>query len=234
LNPSPRHHLTTHWPHRRTATTNFEHFWHRAPPCSSRGNKFPAPRSSSTATHLPGSLGRTFLLYYGSKCSSASTIYDTLALKQQRSYSHNVSCGQACRRIVAPGHGVGKAASAPTSPATVIPVGKITLPAARLLHIHIDLLGTLPKSAGYIYCLTAVDRFRRWPEAIPITDITADTVASGLLIWISHFGCPQTIATDKGRPLVTTLPFPGKICGIQLSRTTAHRPAANRLVERFD
>jgi hypothetical protein len=27
LSPSPRHHLTTHWPHRRTATTNFEHFW---------------------------------------------------------------------------------------------------------------------------------------------------------------------------------------------------------------
>jgi hypothetical protein len=55
LNPSPRHHLTTHWQPRRRATTNFEHFWHRAPPCSLSGNKFPAPRPPSTATHRPGS-----------------------------------------------------------------------------------------------------------------------------------------------------------------------------------
>jgi cleavage and polyadenylation specificity factor subunit 1 len=35
----------------------------------------------------------TFLLPYGSKCSSPSRICHTLALKQQRSWSHNVSCG---------------------------------------------------------------------------------------------------------------------------------------------
>jgi cleavage and polyadenylation specificity factor subunit 1 len=46
----------------------------RTPPSGSRGNKFPAPRSPSTATHLPGSLGRKFLLPYGSKCSSPSTM----------------------------------------------------------------------------------------------------------------------------------------------------------------
>jgi hypothetical protein len=114
LSPSPRHHLTTHWPHRRTATTNFEHFWRRAPPCGSTGNKFPAPRSPSTAKHLPGSLGRTFLLPYGSKYSSPSTICHTLALN----WSHNVSCGQECRSIVAPGHGFAKPASAPKAPAT--------------------------------------------------------------------------------------------------------------------
>jgi hypothetical protein len=107
-----------HWPHRRTATTSFEHFLRRAPPCGSRGNTFPSPRSLSTATHLPGSLGRTFLLPYGSKCSSPSTINHTQPLKQQRSWSHNVSRGQACRKIVAPGHGFAKPASAPKSPAT--------------------------------------------------------------------------------------------------------------------
>jgi cleavage and polyadenylation specificity factor subunit 1 len=108
-------------------------------------------------------------------------------------------------------------------------VGDFTLPAARFLHIHIDLVGPPPTSAGYTYCLTAVGRFTRWPEAIPITDITADTVARALLTgWISRFGCPQTITTDQGRQFESQL-----FHSTQLSRTTAHHPAANRLVELF-
>jgi cleavage and polyadenylation specificity factor subunit 1 len=111
------------------------------------------------------------------------------------------------------------------------------LPAARFLHIHIDHVGPLPTSAGYTYCLTAVDRFTRWPEAIPIPipDITAETVARALFTgWISRFGCPQTITTDQRRQFGSQLFHSlAKMCGIQLSRTTTHHPAANGLVECF-
>jgi hypothetical protein len=114
------------------------------------------------------------------------------------------------------------------------------LPAARFLHIHINLVGPLPTSAGYKYCLIAVHRFTCWPEAIPIvlyciTDSTADTVACDLLTsWISCFGCPQTNTTDQGRQFESQLFHSlARLCGIQLSRTTAHNPAANGLVERF-
>jgi cleavage and polyadenylation specificity factor subunit 1 len=114
-------------------------------------------------------------------------------------------------------------------------VGDFTLPTARFLHIHIDLVGPLPTSAGFTYCFTAVDRFTRWPEAIPIPDSTAETVARALFIgWISHFGCPQIITTYQGRQFESQLfHYLAKICRIQLSRTTADHPAADGLVERF-
>jgi hypothetical protein len=36
---------------------------------------------------------------------------------------------------------------------SVTPVGDFTLPTARFLHVHIDLVGPLPTSAGYTYCM---------------------------------------------------------------------------------
>jgi cleavage and polyadenylation specificity factor subunit 1 len=118
---------------------------------------------------------------------------------------------------------------------TMTPLGNFTPPAAHFLHVHIDPVGPLLTSAGYIYCLTAVDCFTRWPEVTPILGITADTVARALLTgWISRFGCPQTITTDQGRQFESQLfRSLANMCDIQLSQMTAHHPAANGLVEQF-
>lgn len=118
---------------------------------------------------------------------------------------------------------------------TSAPLGEFKLTPSRFLHVHIDLVGPLPSSADYKYCLTAIDRFSRWPEVTPLYDISADTVARAFYqSWITRFGCPQVVTTDQGRQFVSSL-FKEltKLCGTELRHTTAYHPEANGMVERF-
>ena len=115
------------------------------------------------------------------------------------------------------------------------PLSTFTPPSARFNSIHIDLVGPLPPSRGKTYLLTCIDRFTRWPEAIPLTDITAESVAAAFLQgWISRFGVPSTVTTDRGAQFESALwGSLMQILGTKRLRTTAYHPIANGLIERF-
>ncbi|MGL5763923.1 MAG: reverse transcriptase domain-containing protein, partial [Plesiomonas shigelloides] len=77
--------------------------------------------------------------------------------------------------------------------------GSFSPPDGRFSNVHLDLVGPLPPSNGFRYLLTCVDRFTRWMDAIPISSITAESVARAFVErWIAQFGCPSVITTDRG------------------------------------
>ena len=118
---------------------------------------------------------------------------------------------------------------------TTPPIGEFTVPERRFSHLNVDLVGPLPVSNGFRYLLTAVDRFTRWPIAIPIKDITAESVIDAFAHgWISHFGIPASITTDRGSQFSSAIWTQlMQTWSIKTHTTTPYHPASNGLVERF-
>ena len=114
-------------------------------------------------------------------------------------------------------------------------VRPITAPMERFEHVHVDLVGPFPSDQGCRHILTAIDRTTRWPEAVPIKDSKAETVAQAFVEhWIARFGVPKVVTSDRGAQFTsdlwkTTL----SRLGISANTTTAYHPQSNGVVERF-
>uniref|UniRef100_A0A5S6QNU6 Integrase catalytic domain-containing protein n=1 Tax=Trichuris muris TaxID=70415 RepID=A0A5S6QNU6_TRIMR len=109
------------------------------------------------------------------------------------------------------------------------------IPDRRFDHVHLDIVGPLPPSRGNSYLLTMVDRFTRWPEAVPIPNASAPVIARAFVsTWVARFGLPAAVTTDQGRQFQSSLWRElASTFGIKLARTTAYHPQANGLVERL-
>ena len=118
---------------------------------------------------------------------------------------------------------------------TISPYGNFSLPTAKFQHVHVDIVDPLPVSSQHSYILTIVDRYLLWFDAILLTRIASRACVNVFILhFVSRYGSPQTITTDRGRQFTSHLwQSLAKFLGFQLIYTTSHNPKANGLVERF-
>ena len=113
----------------------------------------------------------------------------------------------------------------------------------RFQTVHIDIVGPLPPckppnskfSSELRYLVTLIDRATRWFECIPVSEISAETVAQAFLSgWISRFGVPLFLVTDQGRQFESAL-FKelSKVVGFHRLRCSPYHPQTNGILERF-
>ena len=95
------------------------------------------------------------------------------------------------------------------------------------MNLHINIVGPLPEANRHHYLLTIIDQFTRWPEIVPLGDISQEKISKSILQ-----GCPSMITTDQGSQFQFTLfnEFT-KLLGVK--HITAYHPFAEGLVECF-
>lgn len=108
---------------------------------------------------------------------------------------------------------------------------------APMERVGIDILGPLPiTDRGNRYLLVAMDYFTKWPEAIPLPNQEATTIAEALVNnFFCRFGACQELHSDQGRNFESTVMAEVcKLFGVHKTRTTALYPQSDGLVERFN
>ena len=107
----------------------------------------------------------------------------------------------------------------------------------RFERIAMDLCGPMePTAAGNRYVLVIGDYFSKFTMPIAVPDKTQEVIAEALVTrWISLFGIPDVIHTDRGREFDNYLMR--ELCErfhITKTRTCSYHPASNGVIERYN
>ncbi|KAJ8023192.1 hypothetical protein HOLleu_38300 [Holothuria leucospilota] len=120
--------------------------------------------------------------------------------------------------------------------ATKAPLHPLPIIDVPFKRIGMDLVGPLPRTKkGNRYVLVVVDYATRYPEAVPIANQEAETIAGELITIFSRVGIPEEIVSDQGANFTSKLMQ--EVCTsleIDHLKSSPYHPQTNGLVERFN
>ena len=104
-------------------------------------------------------------------------------------------------------------------------------------RVAVDLVGPIfpPSNAGHRYILTFIDYANRYPEAIPLKNISTESVAEALVGIYSRVGVPEEVLSDLGTQFISDcMKEVSRLLSIRHLTTTPYYPICNGLVEKFN
>ena len=117
-----------------------------------------------------------------------------------------------------------------------VPIKNMPLIDTPFKRVAVNLVGPIhpPSESGHRYILTLVDYATRYPDAIPLKNIT-ETVAEALVDMYSRLGIPEEVLSDTGAQFISECMVEvSKLLSIKQLTTTPYHPQCNGLVEKFN
>ena len=103
--------------------------------------------------------------------------------------------------------------------------------------VNIDCIGEIQPPSGrkHKYCLVLIDQNSRWPEVVPLKNLSAKNTCDALLEIFMRTGIPEIICSDQGTNFKSQLTqeFEKRLGSSPRFSTPAY-PASNGLAEKFN
>ena len=116
-----------------------------------------------------------------------------------------------------------------------VPLRPISVIGEPFSKVIVDCVGPLPRTkAGNKYLLTIMCAATRFPEAVPLREISAPTVVRALTKFFTVFGLPKQVQTDLGSNFMSGI-FQQAIYQLEIKHntSTAYHPQSQGALERY-
>ena len=115
------------------------------------------------------------------------------------------------------------------------PLQPISVDGEPFSKIMIDCVGPLPKTKrGNQYLLTIMCCSTRYPEAIPLRNISSRVIINELVKFFTKFGIPGSVQSDQGTNFTSNLFKEAmKVLGVKQYLSTSYHPETQGALERF-
>ena len=104
-------------------------------------------------------------------------------------------------------------------------------------RVTVDLVGPIfpPSNAGHRYILTFIDYATIYPEAIPLKNISTESMAEAIVGIYSRVEVPEKVLSDLGTQFISDcMKEVSRLLSIRQLTTTPYHTMCNSLVEKFN